>query len=304
MINFLQNLIDALSLGSLYALVALGIGLVFGVLRLVNFAHGDYITIGAYALIVPSTDVTARLFIGTWDWAAVISTICIIVVVVALITDALVYKRLRQATSPTLMIASFAVSFILQNGVLVVYGSRAKAVNLWPVLSTQISMGPLRFPMLQMVTIITTIVLMVALNAFLKFSPTGIRMRAAAEDFRMARLLGVKSSFVIGVAFGISGLLAAVVSLLYVSQSGALTYTMGVPLALFAFTAVVIGGMGSLVGAVVGGFVVGILITMLQAYLPPGVRDFRDAFAFGVLVLVLLVRPSGLVPSKTLITRV
>lgn len=304
MIQFLQNLIDAISLGSIYALVALGIGLLFGILRLINFAHGDFITIGAYALIVPSADVTARLMIGGWPWPLLIPAVCLIVVAAALLTDALVFRPIRRASSPTLMIASFAVSYIIQNGVLMAYGSRPKAVDLWSGANTQVLIGTLRVPMLQLITLVTTLVLMVAISLFLKRTTYGVQMRAAAEDFRMAQYLGVRGNVVIGIAFGISGILAGVVSLLYTTQAGSLSHTMGVPLALFAFVAVVVGGMGSLVGAVVGGFAIGMIVTMLQAYLPPDLRAFRDAFAFAFVILVLLVRPAGLVPAHTSFERV
>jgi len=304
MIQFLQNLVDAISLGSIYALVALGIGLLFGILRLINFAHGDFITVGSYALIVPSADVTARLMIGGWPWPVLIPGICLIVVVAALLTDALVFRPIRRASSPTLMIASFAVSYIIQNGVLMAYGSRPKAVDLWSGANTQVLIGNLRVPMLQLITLLTTLVLMVAISLFLKRTAYGVQMRAAAEDFRMAQYLGVRGNVVIGIAFAISGILAGVVSLLYTTQSGSLSYTMGVPLALFAFVAVVVGGMGSLVGAVVGGFAIGMIVTMLQAYLPPDLRAFRDAFAFAIVILVLLVRPAGLVPAHTSFERV
>lgn len=304
MIQFLQNLIDAISLGSIYALVALGIGLLFGILRLINFAHGDFITIGAYALIVPSADVTARLMIGGWPWPLLIPAVCLIVVVAALLTDALVFRPIRRASSPTLMIASFAVSYIIQNGVLMAYGSRPKAVDLWGGANTQVLIGTLRVPMLQLITLVTTLVLMVAISLFLKRTTYGVQMRAAAEDFRMAQYLGVRGNVVIGIAFAISGILAGIVSLLYTTQAGSLSHTMGVPLALFAFVAVVVGGMGSLVGAVVGGFAIGMIVTMLQAYLPPDLRAFRDAFAFAFVILVLLVRPAGLVPAHTSFERV
>jgi len=304
MIQFLQNLIDALSLGSIYALVALGIGLLFGILRLINFAHGDFITIGAYALIVPSADVTARLLIGSWSWPTVVPVICLIVVVAALLTDALVFRPLRRTSSPTLMIASFAVSYIIQNGVLMAYGSRPKAVDLWSGANIQVHLGELRVPMLQLITLVVTLILMTALSLFLKRTAYGVQMRAAAEDFRMAQYLGVRGNLVIGLAFAISGVLAGVVSLLYTTQSGSLSHTMGVPLALFAFVAVVVGGMGSLTGAVVGGFAIGLIVTMLQAYLPQDLRAFRDAFAFAFVILVLLARPSGLVPARSVAERV
>ncbi|MEH2472375.1 branched-chain amino acid transport system permease protein [Nitrobacteraceae bacterium AZCC 2161] len=299
-----QNIIDALSLGSIYALVALGIGLQFGILRLINFAQGDFITIGCYALIAPSTDVTARMLIGAWSWPALIPSICLILIVIALLTDALVFRPLRRASSSTLMIASFAVSYIIQNGVLMIYGSRPKAVNLWSELNTQILIGGLHLPLLQIVTITVTLMLMCALTVFLKHTLVGIQMRASAEDFRMAQYLGVRGNVVIGFAFAISGMLAAVVSLLYLTQSGSLSHAMGVPLALYAFVAVVIGGMGSLVGSVMGGFLVGIIVTFLQVYLPPDLRGFREAFVFAVVILVLLLRPGGLVQMKSAIERV
>jgi branched-chain amino acid transport system permease protein len=304
MIGFLQNLIDALSLGSLYALAALGIGLMFGVLRLINFAHGDLITVGAYALIAPGADVTARMLIGDWPLLPMVVAICAIVVTFALLSDLLLFRWLREATPPSLMIASFAAGYIIENGILVVYGARPKGIDLWPSLGRQIEIGALRVPQLQLVTIGVTLVLMVAMTVFLKRTSFGVQMRAAAEDFKMARYLGVRANFVIGLAFSISGILAAVASLLYVSQSGSLSFVLGVPLMLFALIATVIGGMGSLVGAVVGGFTVGFISTMLQAYLPEGLRSFRDAFVFAIVILILLFRPSGLIPTKALVQRI
>jgi len=304
MIGFIQNLIDALSLGGLYALTALGIGLLFGILRLINLAHGDLISVAAYALIVPSADVTARMFIGDFNILFLLPSIALIVILLALATDFAAFRPLRKATTPTLMIASFAVSYIIQNGILMIYGSRPKAINLWGAANQQIQVGDLRVPLLQVITVVVTIALMVGLSLFLSKTRYGVQMRAAAEDFRMAQYLGVKGNFVIGIAFAISGILAAAVGLLYVTQSGSLSHTMGVPLALFAFVAVVVGGMGSLPGAVVGGFAIGFIVTMLQAYLPPDLRVFRDAFAFAIVILVLLFRPQGLIPARNVIERV
>jgi branched-chain amino acid transport system permease protein len=298
MLSLIQNLIDALSLGSLYALVALGIGLLFGILRLINIAHGDFVTVGAYSLIFPATDAATRLLIGAWDWWELVPAVCIIVVICALLTDLLVFRQLRRASAPTLMIASFGVSYLIQNGILLIYGSRPKAIDLWPALNQQIIVGSLRLPTLQLITIAITLVLMLALTLFLNRTAYGVQMRAAAEDFRMSQYLGVRSDAVIALAFGISGLLAAAVALLYVARSGSATSQMGAPLALYAFVSVVIGGMGSLPGAVLGGFLVGFILSFLQAYLPIDVRDLRDAFAFVIVVLVLLVRPNGLIPGK------
>ena len=304
MVAFIQNCVDALSLGSLYALAALGIGLLFGMLRLINFAHGDFITIGAFGLIVPSRNDTAIMAIGSLPVVLLVPAACAIVVAAALLSDRLVFRPLRTASAPTLMVASFSVGYIIQNTILVTYGARPKTIDLWSSLGEQLHFGAVRVPRLEVVTIAVTLVLLAALTAFLKRTRYGVQIRAAAEDFLMARYLGVRANLAIGVAFALSGILAAIVSLLFVSETGTLTNVMGVPLMLYAFIATVVGGMGSLVGAVVGGYTVGFLGVMLQAYLPDGLRSFRDAFVFATVVFVLLLRPAGIIPTKALVQRV
>jgi branched-chain amino acid transport system permease protein len=304
MVAFIQNCVDALSLGSLYALAALGIGLLFGMLRLINFAHGDFITVGAFGLIVPSRNDMAIMAIGSLPVVLLVPAACAIVVIAALLSDRLVFRPLRTASAPTLMVASFSVGYIIQNTILVTYGARPKTIDLWSSLGEQLHFGAVRVPRLEVVTIGVTLVLLAALTAFLKRTRYGVQIRAAAEDFLMARYLGVRANLAIGVAFALSGILAAVVSLLFVSETGTLTNVMGVPLMLYAFIATVVGGMGSLVGAVVGGYTVGFLAVMLQAYLPDGLRSFRDAFVFATVVLVLLLRPAGIIPTKALVQRV
>jgi branched-chain amino acid transport system permease protein len=308
MIGFLQNVIDAISLGSLYALAALGIGLLFGVLRLINFAHGDFISVGAYALIVPplqaSADVTAQMFIGRWPVPFMLVATSTIVIALAILCYFLLFRYLKSSSPPTLMIASFAASYVIQNVLLIVYGAREKSVNLWPSLIQQVDIGALHVAKLQLVTIGATMILMLLLTAILRLTPLGVQMRAAAEDFRMAQYLGVRSNYVISVAFAVSGVLAVAVSLLFVAQTGTLTFQMGVPLMLFAFIGTVIGGMGSLVGAAVGGMAVGLAASLLQAYLPGEMRSFRDAFVFTLVILILIVRPTGLFPTRAFTERV
>jgi branched-chain amino acid transport system permease protein len=308
MIGFLQNVIDAISLGSLYALAALGIGLLFGVLRLINFAHGDFISVGAYALIVPplqaSADVTAQMFIGRWPLPVMLVATSTIVIALAILCYFLLFRYLKSSSPPTLMIASFAASYVIQNVLLIVYGAREKSVNLWPSLIQQVDIGALHVAKLQLVTIGATMILMLLLTAILRLTPLGVQMRAAAEDFRMAQYLGVRSNYVISVAFAVSGVLAVAVSLLFVAQTGTLTFQMGVPLMLFAFIGTVIGGMGSLVGAAVGGMAVGLAASLLQAYLPGEMRSFRDAFVFTLVILILIVRPTGLFPTRAFTERV
>jgi branched-chain amino acid transport system permease protein len=300
----LQHMIDALSLGSLYALAALGIGLIFGVLQLINFAHGDFISFGVYALIVPSTAAVASMLLGGLPWYLLILSVAGTVVLLALASEFLVFRWLRTANPATLMISSFAFGYIVQNTLMILYTSRPKAINIWPDLMVNINLLGLHVPLLQLITLTVTIGLMAGLTLFLKKTSFGVQMRAAAEDFQMARLLGVRANRIISIAFAISGLLAAAISLLFVAQTGITSIQLGVPLMLFGFIATVIGGMGSLVGAVVGGFTVGIMSVLLQILLPVEIRPFRDAFVFTAVILILLFRPEGLLRVKTSIERV
>jgi branched-chain amino acid transport system permease protein len=304
-IDFLQVLVDAASLGSLYALLALAIGLVFGIMRLVNFAQGDYITLGAYALILPSGDAVATMLIGTWPWPAMVLALGAVCVAAALATERLVFRPLRQADSETLLIASFAVSFLIQNVVLVVYGGRPKSASVLDGLTESVSLfGDLRVAGIELVTIAVTAILLVGLVLFLRYTSLGVQMRAVAEDYRMARLLGVRGNRIIALAFAISGLIAGIVSVLIVAKTGVLDYRMGVLLIVYAFFATVVGGMGSLLGASLGGFVIGSLSVFLQAYLPVDLRPFRDAFLFSIVIAILLVRPQGLVVPRSARERV
>lgn len=305
MLNFLQIIVDAASLGSLYALLALAIGLVFGIMRLVNFAQGDYITIGAYALILPSTDAVAAMFVGSWPWPAMVAAVVLVCVVAALATERFVFRPLRRADPETLLIASFAVSFLIQNVILVVYGGRPKSAGILDSLSESVRLfGGLRIAGVELVTIIVTAVLLVALVLFLRRTSLGVQMRAVAEDYRMARLLGVRGDRVIALTFGIGGLIAGVVSILVMAQTGVLDYRMGVLLIVYAFFATVVGGMGSLLGASLGGFVLGSVSVLLQAYLPPELRPFRDAFLFAIVIIILLLRPQGLIVPRSARERV
>jgi len=303
MIAALQILVDAISLGSLYALATLGVGLVFGVLRLTNFAYGDFITVASYALIVPPASAT-EIVIGRWPWPFLVTAAVGVVVIVSMTSEYLVFRPLRTAKPAVLMIGSFALGYIIQNIIILVYDGRPKAVGLWPDLGEAIMLSGLRVPKLELLTIVVTLVLVGALVLFLKVSPFGVQMRAASEDFRMARMLGVRANTVIGTALAISGFLAAVVSLLFLAQVGVMSFNMGVPLMLFAFVATVIGGMGSLTGALIGGYILGFASILLQALLPEDLRTFRDAFVFAVVIVILVVRPQGLLMPRAARERV
>ena len=214
--------------------------------------------------------------------------------VLALGMERIAFRPLRNANPATLLIASFAVSFLIQHIVLMMFGSRAMGVGFLSELGASIEFAGLRVPRLQIVTILVTGLTLLGLVFFFRLSRIGMQMRAAAEDFTMARLVGVKANRVIAFAFAISGVLACMVSFYLVAQTGSVSYKMGVTMVLIAFVASVIGGMGSLAGAALGGFLIGIVSVSLQAYLPVDLRPYRDAFVFLLFVAFLLWRPQGL----------
>lgn len=294
MTTLLQYLFDALSLGSLYALGALGIALIFGVMRLVNFAHGDVMTFAIFVLIAPTTEAMAPLWVGAWSTPLVVLTVLAVGAGVSMLSEWVMFRHLRHAAPATTMMASFALGFVLQNSLLVLHSSRPKAVNLWPELGLPVDVLGARVPALQLLMVGSTLVLLLGLAWMLKHSRVGLEMRAAAEDFDMARMLGVKANRVILAAFGLSGALAALIGLLMVNQTGLVDIRMGAPMMLVAFVATVIGGLGSLAGAVSGGFLIGVVSTLLQAWLPLDARAFRDAFVYLAVILLLLWRPNGL----------
>lgn len=285
---FLQNLIDAVSLGAVYALAALGIGLIFSVMRLINFAHGELIMAGGFTLYA----------LGNQPLLIMVFAALIATTVLALGMEHVVFRPLRDANPATLLISSFAVSYLVQHIVLMTFGSRAMGVAFLSELGTSIDIGGLRVPQLQIMTILATICLMAGLVAFFRLSRTGLQMRAAADDFTMARLVGVKANRVIAFAFAISGILACMVSFYLVAQTGSVSYKMGISMVLIAFVSSVIGGMGSIAGAALGGFLVGVVSVSLQAYLPADLRPYRDAFVFLLFVLFLFWRPDGLLARR------
>lgn len=304
MTNLIQILVDAIALGSLYAFVALSIGLVFGIMRLINFAQGDYITVGAYALVVPTASVTPPLLLGALPIPLMVASVLFIVAVLALATERIAFRPLRQTNPATLLVSSFAVSYFLQHLVMLIHTGRPKSIGIGGSLSNAIDFFGVRIPGVQILTVAVTLTLLTALVIFLKKTPIGIQMRAAAENFQMARLLGVRANRVIATAFVLSGILGGTVSLLLVVQTGTLDIHMGLMPVIYAFFATVIGGIGSLPGAALGGFFVGFVSVLLQTYLSEDLRPFRDAIVFSLVILTLLVRPHGFIVTSAAKERV
>lgn len=290
----IQIILDSLSLGGLYALTALGIGIVFSVMRLANFAHAELVTCAAYALLALSGHPVVMAIAGA----------VLVAMVLAVLTERIAFFPLRKADPATMLIASFTVSMLIQKILIFWQGSRVKPLDPLPSLSQPVWIAGAQVSQLKIVTIVVCLVLLIALLLFLKRTSIGLQMRAAAEDFTMSQLVGVRANHVIILAFILSGLLATVVAVLLTAQMGFVQPRLGLPLVLTAFVAAVIGGLGSLSGAVLGGFLVGAASTLLQTLLPPDMRPFREAFLFLVVILVLLIKPNGLIPARGMKERV
>jgi len=304
MTSVLQYLFDVLSLGSLYALAALGIALIFGVMRLVNFAWGDVIAFSAFSLIVPTTDAMTTLAIGALPAPLLVVLVLLIGAALSIGMELLVFRRLRHANAATTMVAAFAVGTVVVNVLLMMHSSRPKAIDLWSGLNAPLDLWGARVPALQLVTIVVAGLLLAGLVWMLRRTRIGLEMRAAAEDFDMARMLGVRANQVILVAFGLSGALAAAVGLLMLTKTGVADIRMGGSMMLVAFVATVIGGLGSLCGAVLAGFLMGLVSTSLQAWLPMDVRPFRDALLYLAVIVLLVLRPGGLFVTSAATQRV
>jgi branched-chain amino acid transport system permease protein len=287
-VSAIQTVIDALNLGAIYALAALGVGLIFSVMRLINFAHGELVTVVGFTVLVLENQPLWIRLLGAVAAA----------VLLALLMERAAFRPLRRANPATLLVTSFAVSYLLQHTAVVIFGARPLGVSLIPSLSDSLSLWGLRLPRLEVVTLVGTTVLLGGLVLFFRTSALGVQMRAAAEDFTMARLVGVRANRIIAAAFAISGVLAAFLGFYQVIQNGTVSYRMGVDLVLMAFVAVVIGGMGSLTGAALGGLLAGVTSVCLQTFLPAQWRPYRDAFLFALVLLLLVGRPQGLVSFR------
>jgi branched-chain amino acid transport system permease protein len=263
-------------------------------MRLVNFAHADLITFAGYAILV---------FFAQSTMLAIVAA-ALAAIVLALITERAAFRPLRGANPETLLVSSFAVSFFLEKTLIMIVGARPKGVDFLPGLARQVDVAGVRLQLLHLVTIAISLTLLAGTTWLLRATRLGLEMRAAAENFQMAEALGVRANRVIAAAFAISGLLAAAVACMIVAQTGLVQPRMGLQLVVIAFVGTVIGGLGSLPGAAIGGFFVGVGSILLQALLPEGLRPFREAFVFVVVALVLVVRPLGLFPSRSLRQRI
>ena len=291
MIN-LEFIINTLSLGSLYAMLALGLVIIYGILRLVNFAYGELIMIGGYTMYL-----LAGFTPLPWLFVAVVAVST--AMLTSLFTELVAFRPVREKSLTAMLITSFAVSTLLQNSALLIISPRARAVTLPQIFQTSVMIAGTSVPWRNLLTIVISIVALTLLTLLLRRTVLGIALRAAADNFTMTRMLGVPANTVISAAFAISGIMAGIVSIFWIGRSASVTPTIGAPPLLVAFVATVIGGMRSLTGAVVGGFVYAIIISLLGLLLPPDLLEFREAFMFAFVIMILLFRPEGLIRSKT-----
>ncbi|MBO9521572.1 MAG: branched-chain amino acid ABC transporter permease [Nocardioidaceae bacterium] len=294
MTTLLQSLVDGIGVGGLYALESLGIGLLFGIMRLANFALGAVTMAAAYALYVARDlplGVAVLLAVG-------------VAVLLSLLLEAAVFRRMRSASEAALFIASFAIAFGLENLALVVFGANTRSFSLSPWLARSSDVLGLRISHLSIVTLVAAGTLLLLFSVFLRRTEVGIRLRAAADDFEMTALLGVRAHRLIALAFALSGVLCAAVAVVVVGQLGGVSPGLGSNVVVIALLGAVIGGMDRLSGAAVGGFCVGFVLSLLDSVLPLEVRPFRDAVTVAVVVGVLVFRPQGLLPGGTLTERV
>ena len=287
--EFLSYLISGISLGSVYAIIALGYTMVYGIAKMLNFAHGDVIMIGGYVSFC------AMNYLGLPGWLAALLAM-VACTVLGIVIERLAYKPLRSATSLAVLITAIGVSYFLQNSALLIWKAAAKVYT--PVISGSIKLfdETLTIPYVSLLTMACCIIIMVALTIFTSRSKMGKAMRACSEDKGAAQLMGINVNRTISVTFAIGSALAAVAGVLLCSAYPTLTPTTGSMPGIKAFTAAVFGGIGSIPGAFLGGLLLGIIESLAKAYIS---TQLANTIVFAVLIVVLLVKPAGLLGKYT-----
>lgn len=287
--KFLNTLIDGLSLGGVYALIALGYTMVYGIAKMLNFAHGDIIMVGGYVIYV------IMLRLGGEAIPAVLAALaacCLLGVTV----EKVAYKPLRGASPLAVLITAIGVSYCLESLAQIIFSSDPKTVIISDALNNRVGIGSFSISYATLLTLGVTIVIMVALTLYIKFSKTGRAMVATSEDRGAAQLMGVNVNKIITITFAIGSVLAGVASAFYLIKTPTVTNTMGAMPGIKAFTAAVIGGIGSIPGAMLGGILLGVLECFSNSV--PALAPYTDAIEFGILIILLLVRPNGILGKK------
>jgi branched-chain amino acid transport system permease protein len=287
---FLQHLVNALSLGSLYALIAIGYTMVYGILRLINFAHGDVFMLGAYLAFY-----LVGAFLLPW-WA----TFLLAVAFTALFgvgLERVAYRPLRDSPRISVMISAIGASFLIENVAIVLFGGRPKGVTVPDVMNVKLDLGGVSIMSVSLVIPACTILILAVLLWVVYRTRTGMAMRAVSTDLDAARLQAIDVNRIVSFTFGSGSLLAALGGILWSYKYPQLNPLMGIMPGLKCFIAAVVGGIGNIGGAVLGGFLLGLIELLTIAFLP-NLTGYRDAFAFVLLIVVLLAKPSGLLGSR------
>ena len=288
----LPYILAGISVGGQYALIAIGYTMVYGILRLINFAHGDIFMVAGLMMVYLSASLPMYLSIPL---------VIILTVLIGFTVERVAYKPLRQAPRMSVMISAIGVSYLLQNLALYITGGLAQQYPTIPWISDQITVFGASTKRVTVITPFLTIILVILLVTLIKKTKIGMAMRAASKDFETSQLMGIKINNVISTTFIIGSFLAAVGSLLFFSNYTGVTPTIGTMPGLKAFVAAVFGGIGSIPGAVIGAFIIGIcenLIMMLNQFVKIDISNFKDAFAFLLLIIILLFKPTGLFGEK------
>jgi len=286
-----QQVINWLTLGGIYALLALGIAVVFSILGLINFAHGELVTVTGYSMV-------ALLSIGL-PWAVVIPLSLLAAMFAAVAMEQVAFRPLRGAPVAALLLGSLALSIVIQNIFLLFVGARPKSIDFPTWTQSSFEVGGVVVKWLDVATWVITAAVLLGLVAFLRKSVRGLALRAAAEDFAVTRLMGIRANAVIRGAFAVSGLLAGIAAFFFLATASLVGPTTGFNPLLKGFIAAVIGGLGSLWGAVLGGFALAGLEVFFQLTLSDELQPYIDAIVFSFVILVLLVRPHGLLASRS-----
>jgi branched-chain amino acid transport system permease protein len=287
---FLQNLANGISLGSLYALIAIGYTMVYGILRFINFAHGEIIMLATYFVYFGIV-----IFSMPW-WLAFIFSI-ILTGFLGMSIEKAAYKPLRDSPRISVLISAIGVSFLIQNLSLVIFGGRPKAFYQPSIFTKMITFGDVKITSITFITPIIAGILLYLVTYLVNNTKTGMAMRATAKDFDTAKLMGIDINKIISFTFTLGSALAAVGGIMWGLRYPQIHPFIGTMPGLKCFIAAVVGGIGNIPGAVLGGFILGIMEIMLVAFLP-GLTGYRDAFAFILLIIILLVRPTGILGEK------
>ena len=292
----LQTVADGIALGAIYALMAVGIGLVFGVLRLVNFAYGQLVMAGAFALALASQ----------WGWPlwAGIVLCFAVVITLSVAMDRLVFRPLRGHSPAVMLVATFAVAFLLQNVALLWFGSLGKIAGSLAFLNQVWTIGGAAIHKIAVVAVVVAVVCLALVQALLQRTDIGLHMRAASMDFSTSRLLGVRANRVISFAVLVSGVLAAVVAVMLTVQSPLVTPDFALRDTIVVLAGVVVGGLNRPIPATLGGFLIGFTTGLLGGVLPTNQSQYLPTFVFAAVILVLLVRPRGLFDFSRTVERV